>query len=229
MAEPFDRIAHEKKLANVIGSSFSGYAKQIVAQLGEVPSMSDVPASMWHAIETDLGAAVMPSLAQAYAESAVSLGNLILNNYQVDVGGAVDWTLVNKQAAAWVKQYSYELVTGINDTSKTRLQAAISGFFENQQTMGELREQVGGIFGPERAAMIATTEVTRAAVEGELVTIGSIEDNSHLKMLSTFHTDEDEFVCDECAPLDGTVVTEDNYPPLHPRCRCALGWAPEGW
>lgn len=191
--------------------------------------MADVPANTWHEIETDLGAVVMPPLAQAYAESAVALGNLVANSFQVDVGSAIAWTHANLQAAAWAKKYAGELVSGVTDTSQAQLQTAISNFFEKGQSLGDLRDQIGSIFGPERAAMIATTEITQAAVQGELETINSIEANSNLKMVATFHTDADEYVCPICTELDNQVVTEEDYPPVHPRCRCKLAWAPEGW
>ena len=41
-------------------------------------------------------------------------------------------------------------------------------------------------------------------------------------MLEIWHTNNDELVCDKCAPLNGTQRGEDweEYPPLHPSCRC---------
>ena len=43
---------------------------------------------------------------------------------QVYIG--VDWTLVNEDARDWARRYSYDLVSLLDDNSRTMLQAAVS-------------------------------------------------------------------------------------------------------
>lgn len=228
-----DRAAFEKKLASSVGSRFSAALQKLSDVLGDPPSMDNVPNDLWDEIGADLVDEMEPQLAQTYANSAVHLGNDLRNRYQVEVGRSVDWKLVNKSAAEWAKQYTYELVKGIDATSRDRLSGAISSFFEDQLSMGDLRDLIGSIFDPERAARIATTEITRAAVEGELNTVNWIEEDSDIRMVPTWATSEDEHVCDICDPRDGTTAEEggwmDDYPPAHVSCRCWINWAPEGW
>jgi len=124
---------------------------------------------------------------------------------------------------AWVRTYTFELVTGINRTSRDMLAEALEQFVTTPETMGELREAVGHIFTPERANRIAVTEVTRAYSEGTKTAVEELKQVG-LDMREIWHTDNDELVCEDCAPLNGTQRGEDweDYPPLHPNCRCSV-------
>ena len=55
--------------------------------------------------------------------------------------------------------------------------------------------------------------------------------NSELIQDEIWQTMEDERVCDECDPLNGLTreETEDEEPPLHPRCRCFYRIMPRQW
>jgi hypothetical protein len=124
---------------------------------------------------------------------------------------------------AWVQAYTFQLVTGINSTTRALLAEALEQFVLGGETMGELREIVGGIFTPERANTIAVTELTRAYSEGTKAAVDELKAVG-LEVLEVWHTDNDELVCDECDPLNGTTRGEDweDYPPLHPNCRCSV-------
>jgi hypothetical protein len=39
-----------------------------------------------------------------------------------------------------------------------------------------------------------------------------------------FSTAEDERVCDICGSLDGTIISSDSLPPIHPSCRCVVSY-----
>jgi len=123
---------------------------------------------------------------------------------------------------AWVARYTFDLVTGINQTTRDRLAEVLEQYVDRTgMTLGELNEAIGFIFTPERANTIAVTELTRAYGEG--VKAAAEELNSQgAPMLEIWHTNNDELVCDECGPLDNTQRGEDweSYPPLHPNCRC---------
>jgi SPP1 gp7 family putative phage head morphogenesis protein len=82
-------------------------------------------------------------------------------------------------------------------------------------------------FSPQRARLIATTEVTRAFAQGKNIAwrrTGVVERRR-------WHTGNDELVCEVCQRLDGREVGLDEpfddvgrimYPPAHPRCRCTV-------
>ena len=106
----------------------------------------------------------------------------------------------------------------------------MGNFFSQNQTLAQLRDRLEGAFGPIRADMIATTEVTRAATEGERVLVELLKDQG-LGFRDIWETANDERVCPICAPLDGQEREGAGYvhpdsgfsydgPPAHPRCRC---------
>lgn len=135
------------------------------------------------------------------------------------------WELANNAAADWALSYGYELVRGLLATTRDRLQREIAEYIRNSETIGQLMRRIaaGGVFGEDRAMMIAVTEVTRAFAEGNLAAwraSGVIERRR-------WNSNNDELVCPVCGPLNGQVVGLDEpfgdgvaAPPAHPRCRC---------
>jgi hypothetical protein len=135
----------------------------------------------------------------------------------------VDWSLVNEGASQWARDYSYNLVTGINATSQRAVGQAVSNFYTQQWSLADLKRKLGSIYSPVRAEMIAITEVTRAAVEGERATVREIAKEG-IKMVEVWQTRNDEIVCTICGPRHGKKVgdgwSRNDGPPAHPRCRC---------
>lgn len=117
----------------------------------------------------------------------------------------------------------WTLVRGINQTTFDHLGQALLTFTQGGQTMGELREVIAGIFTPERAQAIAVTELTRAYATATQIDAEELK-AAGLDVREIWHTDNDDLVCDECGPLNGTQRGEDweDYPPLHPNCRCSV-------
>lgn len=151
-----------------------------------------------------------------------------------------DWALVNEAASAWASQYSYDLVQGITAHTREALQHAVSGFFEEALSRDELVGRISGLFGPVRAEMIAVTEVTRAASEGQQGLVTEVAGQG-IEMVAAWSTRNDELVCPICGPLHGRdadgyeagrvpywihPVSGERYgkPPAHPRCRCNDNW-----
>jgi len=131
--------------------------------------------------------------------------------------------MINTAAAEWSKKYSYELIKGLTDTTRKGVQSAISDYYSQGLTMGDLEARLIGYFGPVRAEMIAVTEVTRASVQGELAVINQIQlDNPRIEFDTIWETNNDDKVCSICEPLNQTKRGEawTEYPPAHVRCRC---------
>jgi hypothetical protein len=154
----------------------------------------------------------------------------------------VDWALVNQDAADWASRYVGQLVKDISDTTQRSIGRAVSDYFTDTETIGDLddtetigdldkslarmTDKFGRIFGPVRAEMIAVTEVTRASAQGELAVANRLKAEG-IEMRKVWRTNRDELVCPICAPLQDTEESEwrasaPDGPPAHPRCRCFL-------
>lgn len=162
-----------------------------------------------------MAATVRPLLEKAALAAA---GRLVLTP-----GIGVDWSLVAEDAARWASEYSYNLVTGLTDTTRRVLQEKVTQFIrEPGRTIGDLMADLEPYFGKMRAQMIAVTETTRAFAEGEKVSVAQAQAYG-FRMVAIWHTNRDELVCSICAPADGKPEPEWGLatgPPAHPRCRC---------
>ena len=173
-----------------------------------------------------LRGAVVPVLEEIFLMQAEALIE--------QVGLGIDWTLVNQAAVEWARGHAGELVEGISETARNYVGEAVADYFEDGLTIGDLRERLERVLGPKKAEEIAQTEVTRAAVEGE---IGMVEEirKAGIEMTPIWMTNNDDLVCPVCGPMNGTrgvygsggapmwehpSLGEIGAPPAHPRCRC---------
>jgi SPP1 gp7 family putative phage head morphogenesis protein len=137
------------------------------------------------------------------------------------IGIGVDWALINIQARAWARQYTYDLVSGITQTSMDFTRDAITDWITSGAPLDDLLRDLAPMFGKTRAEMIGATEVTRAFAEGNRILWRASGVVTGVK----WQTAVDELVCDICGPLHnqtGDIETGINgmLPPAHPRCRC---------
>lgn len=143
------------------------------------------------------------------------------------IGIGVDWGLVNEAVRDWAKRYTYDLVSGITETSKKFLQEAEAEWIESGAPLDVLIDQITPMFGSVRAEMIAVTETTRVFAAGNLATWRT----SGVVKKKKWYTAEDELVCPICGPLADTepIGIDDSWltpdgpvdgPPAHVRCRC---------
>ena len=233
MADIPNRDTLEAQLARALAKFGGERLDALLPLLGDPPSVDNVPASFWQAYDEDLRALLGPFLAKVYAQGA----NAAPIPPAAVVSGA-NWSMPNVNAAAWADSYTYDLVTGINATTRDLLAEAVRNAIETGQTRADLADALTPAFGPVRAEMIAVTEVTRAVAEGEARVIDDLA-KSGIEMVGTWQTANDEIVCPICAPLDGVQAeggvfthpeTGDTYelPPAHPRCRCVIGYTMAG-
>ena len=144
----------------------------------------------------------------------------------------IDWTLTNKRAADWAREYVYDLIKDIDATSRVMLQSAISQFVETPGfTIGDIMDLLP--YDEDRAQRIAVTEVTRAYSKATQLAGDDLKKEfPGVRIIDTFFTNNDDRVCDLCGPLNGKEVDhgdlfyepqneyQDGYEPLHPECRC---------
>jgi len=123
--------------------------------------------------------------------------------------GGVDWEMVNEEVRDWVlgpdmgdipigtkpAGYLGELYNQINQTSGKTLRRHMSDWIESGEHLDVLKKDLEPMFGKVRAALIASTEVTRAYVEGNL----------------------------KAWKASGLVERDPTErAPKHPRCRCTI-------
>jgi SPP1 gp7 family putative phage head morphogenesis protein len=170
--------------------------------------------------------AVLAALVGEWALSGAEFGQAQLFGLVGDI--SVNWALANEAATQWATNYTYELVSGITDTTRDILRREIAGFTESGETFQEFVKRLASrddLFGAQRAEAIAVTEVTRAYAEGNQVAWRE----SGVTEAKEWNTANDELVCPICGPLDGkqtplgdTFDGGHDGPPAHPRCRCWL-------
>lgn len=150
------------------------------------------------------------------------LGVSIAFDQFANIGLAFDWTLAHTEASRFASQYSYDLVRGMNATTRTQLQIAVDEWFTNPDSLGMLRRQLEPTFGARRAQLVAQTETTRSAAEGS---IAGYEQSGVVAEME-WATVNDERVCPVCGPLNGKraplrgTFEGGVRAPAHPGCRC---------
>lgn len=164
-------------------------------------------------VDAALAGALTPVVTRMLEQAALSG----VAQAQMELGGiVVDWGLVNRDALTWARDYAGELVRGLNATTRDVLRQEIAAWIESGEPLDVLARRLAPMFGELRGRVIAETEVTRAFAEGQHQAFqrAGVE-------RWTWHTANDERVCDVCQPRDGVTYPMDaERPPAHVRCRC---------
>ena len=201
----------ERKLARILGDVNKAHMARLIELLGDPPDITRVPPTFWEQAGEELRQALTPFLEQVYLDQAAEL--------MAATPSAIDWALVNEAAVQWAQAYSFEFVPGITSTSQRVLQTAVSAYFDQGLTIGDLTQRIESIFGSRRAEMIAVTEITRAASEGEQQIVRELAKQG-INLKPIWQTNNDDLVCPLCGPRHNNEITDNQYPPLHPKCRC---------
>lgn len=173
--------------------------------------------SYWDNEESALWQAVVTIFVDAVTEAIQGAIALLPANLAV----LVDYDLVNKAALDYARKYRYELIKGINDTTRKQVQELMSDWILSGDPLPVLEAKLGPIFGRIRAQMIASTEITRIFADANTAAwkaTGFVSQNRWM-------TSKDDKVCPICKPRDGQVYALDDTshrPPGHIRCRCWL-------
>lgn len=216
----------ERKLARVVGRDLRLELQKLLGYMGDPPQLENVPRDYWQNGWRDIQKDVEPALLETYLSQAEGL--------MVEIGVGVNWDQVNLQASRWARQHTDDILNEMWRARHDMLEDVINRYpgvgegvgqlFEESLTIRELKERLEPMYGPVRAEMIAVTETTRAAVEGEREIIEQLFRESGIRMRPIWQTANDELVCPLCGPRHEKEITDGVYPPLHPRCRCGVGY-----
>ena len=136
---------------------------------------------------------------------------------------------INDVVKRWTDTYTYDLVSGITETTKIMLQRKISAWVGTGLNVESLSQELEGVFGESRALAIAQSETTRAFSQGQV----SVWNETGVKY-AEWITREDEKVCPICGSVNNQItgiakdisflIEGNDYlpPPAHTRCRCYM-------
>lgn len=207
-----NRAELESKLARVLGRDLRSELNKLMDFLGDPPRLENVPNDYWQTGWRDIQQDVEPLLVDTFLRQAEGL--------MTDISIGVDWDLVNQAAASWSGRHTESILSQMFNRRYDHLNEVIPRFYNEGWNLGQLRTELERWYSPVRADMIATTETTRAAVEGERALIEQIYRDSGVRMIPIWQTANDERVCPVCGPKHRQPITDGEYPPAHPRCRC---------
>lgn len=207
----------ELDIASRLSKAMGKNRRALLDALGANVEVDAITAALWDEIAANYRAALQPALEKAFIAST---------NASMEAGVGIAWDLINERAARWASDYSFELVRGIVDNDRKLLQAAVDSFYRDKLTLGDLTDKLSRQYSPVRAEMIAITETTRAAVEGDRLYVAELA-KMGARMRGIVETNADERVCAVCGPKQGTDVSVSGYPPFHVRCRCNVRYVNE--
>lgn len=170
----------------------------------------------------------------------------------------VDWDVFNTQALDWMRNYfsldprymgdlgggAYAWANQLTDTTRKTVIKEIDSWVREGAELAVLEKRLAPTFGEERAALVASTEVTRTFASGNLMMFKSNPIITGKRFLAS----ADDRMCPVCGALHNTIVgieedwnftpdmlavnpqlakilaknTRFTIPPLHPRCRCYI-------
>jgi hypothetical protein len=220
----------ERKLARILGRDMRAELSKLLTYLGDPPRLANVPMDYWSNGWREIQKDVEPALIGIFLQQARA--------FMDDIGIGVNWDQINIGASNWARRHTEQMLMDLFGTRYERLNELIPRFYEEDWSIATLSKELGRYYDPVRAEMIAVTETTRAAVEGELEVMREIEKDNGISMVAIWLTANDERVCAICNPMNGEkeagrggdgkpffIHPESGArlrPPAHPRCRCGI-------
>jgi SPP1 gp7 family putative phage head morphogenesis protein len=133
----------------------------------------------------------------------------------------VDFDRINQDAMQFAKDYKYNMIKGINDTTRKQTQKAVTDWIHSGSPLEALEKVLEPIYGQVRSQMIAQTETTRVFAQGNRDAFESTDLVEQVKWQAA----NDELVCPICGELNNTLIDVADIsalPPAHINCRCYI-------
>lgn len=226
MTEVIDRDAIERKLARVLSRDMRGELDKLLRLLGDPPKLTNVPGEYWNNGWRGIQKDIEPILMDVFLNQSEAA--------MIRVGIGVNLDTINRQAVNWARTHTEEV---LNDMWRKRHEVvgdlvnryvgvgeAVAEGYEQGLTIDEISARLERLYSPVRAEMLAVTETTRAVVEGERAYVEELAKETGQAMVPIWMTANDELVCDICGPRNEKPITNGDYPPAHPNCRCGVGY-----
>lgn len=207
--------AAEARVREKVNKILSKYLPKFLSAIAK----GEAAALAYDDLRNELRASIEPEIVGIAVESGLALA--------ADVGVEFDPAMVQDEAASWARSYTFDLITGLTNTTRNVVQSAVASYAETPgMTRADLESLLSPAFGEYRASMIAVTEVTRAYSQATNMYQSRIRDNAGVEMERVWRTNNDELVCPVCGPLNGVPESEwanefPDGPPAHVRCRCS--------
>jgi SPP1 gp7 family putative phage head morphogenesis protein len=222
------RESAERKAAKEIAAGLKKQQAAVVSAIGENGNVSAAEQAITESHTTATEALRRALIAGTDLGTSYAIAGL------ESTGFGMDWTLANTEAQQWAEQHAGQLIKDIDATSLDRVRSAVASWVESGAPLSSLIDELAPTFGPNRASLIATTELTRAYAEGSR----QIYKASGVVTSWRWETANDNLVCPICGPLNGKVVKIDapfnvhlpagmkvdtfDAPPSHVNCRCGV-------
>jgi hypothetical protein len=216
------------KIAKLFRAQAASLANQIAAKLGKADEISqDQVDAILAGLDTG-GWGALSDAMQSQLEAMVKDGGIeALIQIGIDPTEAANIAIVNQvnnQAVDFAKSQAADLVKGVDATTIERLRGDIAEAIEGGLSTAELADalEASYAFSPQRAEMIARTELARADVGGNMIAYRASGRVSKKEwVLGSEHGIDDE--CNENEdqgeiPLDEQFSSGDDAPPAHPGC-----------
>lgn len=159
-----------------------------------------------------------------------------VRNVKADKSGWV--SLPNLRAQEYAEKHAAEAVTQINDTTRKEIARIVSDGVKSGSSYNDIAKAIKDKFEgfavpmpqkhvPNRAVLVAVTELANAYCEGNAQVGDYLQDNG-VKMMKAWQTLEDDRVSDGCKeneragwiPIGEDFPSGHMHPPRFPGCRC---------
>lgn len=214
-----ERAEIERRATRQIGAGLAGLWDAIRPESDEdVPLMEQRLTDALTALRDVVYQALRPAVLLGVSAARRAVDGALLGASQslsMTHGGrkdlGIDWTLVALYALEWLDTYSFDLIRELDATQREALRGAIQRWAQNGLPLSDLVDELVqlGVFGRERAELIASTEVTRAYAQGQ---IRAWQESGVVRQMR-WNTVNDERVCPICGPLGGLEFGEDGTLP----------------
>jgi len=190
------------------------YQKKIAAAIRSGKATDEIIRALFEELQAALG----PEIAVITMDRTMQL--------MEEIGFGADIAVISQEALQYSQAYTYELVTGLTDTTRELVRGAMSTYQATPgMTRADLVKLLEPAFGEYRANMIAVTEVTRA-YSAATNQYQSMAQDAGLDMRRVWLTLRDQLVCPICGPLHGLPeedwrIAHPTGPPAHVNCRCS--------